>query len=315
MAALGARAAIVNSCAAARLVPVLQAAGLRATLLVHEMPKLLAEYNLNIQARLGAQAADDVVFASAAVCRAFCAALDVELPRAKILPQGNYQEIAFDPAARRDMRRDLGVGDKDFLVLGVGFGDLRKGFDIFVQLAAKILTARKNMHFAWLGEVQPVLKTYLSAEAAALGSRLRIIGFSRQVAAYYAAADAFALTSREDPYPTVALEALAAGLPVVAFDQAGGIPDLLREHRAGAVARPGDADDFRKKLLGVMDRAALAADRPRLMAMAAQNFDQRRYVAALVAIALPAQPDVAAAEKPLVEDAGTARNVARDLAV
>ena len=292
MAAAGAREAIVNSAASARIVPVLQAAGLRVTLLVHEMPKLLAEYNLNVQARLGALAADNVVFASFAVRSAFCAALDIKLKRAVILPQGNYHEIAFDPTLRAQTRRLLNIADGEFLVLGVGFGDLRKGFDVFIQLAGKALAARKTVHFAWVGDVHPALKTYLAAEIAALGGRFHIAGFSRDVAKFYAAADVFALTSREDPYPTVALEALAAGLPVVAFDQSGGIPELLRANQAGAVAKTGDADDFRKKLLALLDRAALDAERPRRMAMAAQQFDQRDYVAALIKLARPAQLDV-----------------------
>jgi len=54
------------------------------------------------------------------------------------------------------------------------------------------------------------------------------------------AANAFALTSREDPYPTVAIEALAAGLPVVAFENSGGIPELLVETGAGAAVLAGD---------------------------------------------------------------------------
>ena len=45
----------------------------------------------------------------------------------------------------------------------------------------------------------------------------------------FAGADLLLLTSREDAFPTVVLEALSAGTPVIASEGSGGIPDLLRD--------------------------------------------------------------------------------------
>jgi hypothetical protein len=296
MAQAGAREAIVNTSAAARLVPQLQAAGIRATLLVHEMPKLLAAYNLQIQAKLGAQAADDIVFASAAGRDAFCEALGIALPGATILPQGNYQKIGFDAAARAATRERFGVGADAFLVVGIGFADLRKGFDLFVQIAAKTIAAGGKAHFLWAGEIQPTLKTYLSAEIAAAEAtgKFHLTGFSKEVQNLVSAADVFALTSREDPYPTVALEALAAGVKLVAFEGAGGIADLLRAVDGGAVAAAFDPDDFRTKILALLDHTELDRERPRLIALAAEKFNQERYAKDLILTARPVQKTVAA---------------------
>jgi glycosyltransferase involved in cell wall biosynthesis len=294
MAATGAREAIVNSSAAARLVPGLRAAGLRVTLLVHEMPKLLAEYNLQIQAKLGAQTADAVVFASVVGRDAFCRALDISLPEALILPQGNYQNVVFDASAREATRRALKIPADGFLVLGIGFADLRKGFDLFLQIATKMLEERPKLQFLWAGDIQPALKAYLSGEidAARATGRFHLTGFSKDIQALVSAADVFALTSREDPYPTVALEAIAAGVPVVAFDGAGGIPDLLRTARAGEVAKAMDTEDFRARILGLLDHAKLTADRPRLMGLAAEQFDQRAYTKNLLLAVRPDQKTV-----------------------
>jgi glycosyltransferase involved in cell wall biosynthesis len=289
LAAAGARAAIVNSAAAARIIPALRELRIPTTLLIHEMPMLLAEYNLQITAKLGAQLADHVVFASTAGRDAFCKALDITLPQARILAQGNYQNITFSPAGREKIRRSLGLSDTDFLVLGIGFGDLRKGFDLFVQIAGKTIAAGKNIHFAWLGDIQPTLKTYLAADIAAAQAtgKFHLPGFSTEVQDYASAADIFALTSREDPYPTVVLEALAAGAKITAFDATGGIPALVRAQKAGAIAKPFDPDDFRRKLLTLLDRPALDADRPRLTAMAAKKFNQQTYAKDLIRLALP----------------------------
>jgi glycosyltransferase involved in cell wall biosynthesis len=63
---------------------------------------------------------------------------------------------------------------------------------------------------------------------------VRLAGGRVDTASYFGAADAFALTSREDPFPMVNLEAMARGVPVVAFVDAGGAVEVLTQ-RAGIV--------------------------------------------------------------------------------
>ncbi len=289
----GIRTAIVNSAASARVVPWLAERGFTTTLLVHEMPRLLKEYNLEIQARLGAAAATHTVFSSEFVRDKFRDAVELPDIRDVILPQGNYQNIAFDASARRETRRALGIGDAAFMVLGVGFADLRKGFDLFVQMATKL--KREDVHFVWVGDIQATIATYLHAEieAARATGRFHHVGFTDAVAKYYAAADVYALTSREDPYPTVVLESLSCGVPCVAFDETGGIPGLLRAEQAGAVVPLGDADAYLAQLIALLDHKKLRADRKRLIALA-QNFDFSRYVDALLRVAAPSLRTVSA---------------------
>jgi glycosyltransferase involved in cell wall biosynthesis len=59
------------------------------------------------------------------------------------------------------------------------------------------------------------------------------------VAAFYAAADVFALASSREPYGTVYGEAMATGLPVVGY-AAGNLPHLARDGEEGLVVPPGD---------------------------------------------------------------------------
>ena len=287
--AMGIRTAIVNSAAAARVVPWLEQRGVKATLLVHEMPQLLKEYNLEIQARLGGGAATNLVFSSAHVAQTFCAAVNLPHASPVILPQGNYQDMRFDPGARAAIRGELGIGPREFLVLGAGFAHIRKGFDLFLQLARKTLARRGDVHFVWVGDIQFVLKTYLGpemAQAAATG-KFHHISFTEQVAPYFSAADVLALTSREDPYPTVVMEALACGVPCVAFDAAGGIPELLRREKGGLVAKHADIEDFLAQMESLLDHGKLRRQRPRLAAMAAQKFDFSALCRKLLRLSAP----------------------------
>ena len=56
----------------------------------------------------------------------------------------------------------------------------------------------------------------------------------------YSAADVFVVPSLQDNFPNTALEALACGLPVVAFD-IGGIPDMVRNNCTGVLVEPGNS--------------------------------------------------------------------------
>lgn len=122
----------------------------------------------------------------------------------------------------------MGLGTVDRIIIGAGYADLRKGFDLFLQLWRKMQGA---VHCVWLGDIDPSLKNNLHVElnGALSSGTFHMPGRVDNVPAWLAAADVFALTSREDPYPSVVLEALAAGLPCVAFEETGGIPDLLQQ--------------------------------------------------------------------------------------
>jgi glycosyltransferase involved in cell wall biosynthesis len=64
---------------------------------------------------------------------------------------------------------------------------------------------------------------------AGLSEKVRFTGAVLKPADYLAAADVFVLTSREDPYPLVCLEAAAVAKPIVCFADAGGMSEFVEE--------------------------------------------------------------------------------------
>lgn len=286
--AQGIDAAIVNSLASARVCMKLAEQGIRSLLLVHEMPRLVEERSLRGVARQGMRAAAATVFSSDHVRDTLCAALDIA-PAAHVIPQGNYQNVGYDPAARERFRAGLGIPARAFVVLGVGFGDLRKGFDLFMQVFRLLDAGRRDVHFVWLGETHLWIRDYLGAEieAARKSGRFHLLPFTSDVAPAYSGADLYALTSREDPLPTTVIEAMGAGLPAIAFAGAGGIPDLLRETGAGDSVPAGDVAGFAAAIAARLDHAALAAARPGIAAEAARRFDFNAYARRLLALARP----------------------------
>lgn len=302
-AARGFSYAIVNTVAAGGACPILDHAGIGTTLLVHELPSLIREKNLTQLARRGLAAARQIVFPAKTVQEAVIAHLgpEAEAYRAKsiIRPQGAYQAASFDAAKRRDIRRRLGVAGNAPLFIGIGYADMRKGFDLFLQLWQQLQSTAPQAHLAWAGNMDREFASYFGPEiAAATGTgRFHLLGFRRDVGALLSAADVFILTSREDPFPSTALEALSAGIPAVAFAGSGGIPDLIEEHAAGQVVPRGDVPAMAAaalKLASVKD-SEIRTRRKRLSQLAAEHFSFKSYTAALLDLGNPALLDVSVA--------------------
>jgi glycosyltransferase involved in cell wall biosynthesis len=79
------------------------------------------------------------------------------------------------------------------------------------------------------------------------------LGYQEDVAPYYAAFDAFVLSSGNEGTPVTTIEALAAGRPVVAT-RVGGVPDVVRDGEDGFLVDPGDVEELAERL------ATLAGD-------------------------------------------------------
>ncbi len=285
----GVRSAIVNTTAAAALCPIFARHGMAATLLVHEMPRLIEEKQLLGAARIAAEHVRNVVFPAELVRERFTALIPLDQARTHILPQGLYQDIGFDADARRALREELGLGPDVALALGVGYGDLRKGFDLFLQVWRASRRRGRVVHFAWIGRIDRQLATYLGPEieAAKASGTCHFPGFRDDVAAWLSAADLLLLPSREDPYPSVMLEAAASGIPVVAFADSGGAAEFIRGEGVGEVVPFADSEAMARSLLALTKTLPSFAERRLYAAEAAGKTAFGRYVGDLLALALP----------------------------
>ncbi len=297
----GVDAALVNSCAAGGVAAALAGLDMRVVLLAHEMDGILHEKNLVAAAAAGLRAASAVVVAASEVAHGLARATGFDAGRAIVLPQGIYRtRITADRGAARAL---LGVAADETVVLGLGYADLRKGFDLFLAMArmqdgprqdGPTQEARARLRFVWAGGMDPDLARHLGPEieAAVAAGVFVNAGFVADPAPLFAAADAFALTSREDPFPSVALEALASGVPVVAFEGTGGMPALLREVRGGAAVPRGDLAGFRAALIRAA--ATPAATRARVERLVTQRFAFDAYAHRLLGLVRPEALDVSA---------------------
>jgi glycosyltransferase involved in cell wall biosynthesis len=102
------------------------------------------------------------------------------------------------------------------------------------------------------------------ARTLGLGERVRFLGYQPDPAPFLARAQIFALATRAEGFPRSVLEAMRAGLPVVA-SRVGGVPEAVTDRAGGLLVPPGDPglmSDALSKLLadsGLRQRQGLAA--------------------------------------------------------
>jgi glycosyltransferase involved in cell wall biosynthesis len=139
-------------------------------------------------------------------------------------------------------RRDaLGLAGRR-VVVSVGRFVPIKNMALLVDAAARVRASLPDLHLLLVGE-GPEFRN-LRQQSARLGmdGAITFAGYvpQEEMAAYYRAADVFALSSDFDNSPNVVLEAMACGLPAVATD-VGGVTEYVVPRRGGSLVPRGDA--------------------------------------------------------------------------
>ena len=247
----GIRGAIVNSVAGGRIAAPLAAAGVRLTTLVHELPTLIRGTGLLPPLQALAAAGTRWVVPAAAVRDGLVSLLGEDAVRnVRVRPQGLYRRNRHrgrDDLAdvRARMREAWGLPQDARIVLAAGYADRRKGVDLLARAAVRACARDARLQVVWAGAcaAEVCAEVRAALDAAGLSGRFHFIGPQDDVDDAYAAADVYALVSREDPFPSVALEAWSMGVPVVAFAGSGGIADLIAAHAADRGDAPGGGRD------------------------------------------------------------------------
>ena len=101
-----------------------------------------------------------------------------------------------------------------------------KSHDVLIDAASRILAAYPDAEFVFAGDGSERDALDDACAHPRRSDRVRFLGQRRDVPGVSQAADLFVLPSRSEALPNAVIEAMAAGLPVVASD-VGGIPELI----------------------------------------------------------------------------------------
>lgn len=140
-----------------------------------------------------------------------------------------------------------------FTIGGCGTIDWTKGIDIFVSVARYLLSLDLHKQFAFIwkgGNVNSIEyeRCYHDIQKSGLNHIITLIPADGKMASFYNQIDIFLLSSREDSYPLVVLEAASFGKPIICFENAGGAPEFIQKD-AGSIIPYLDVLSLAKVLL------------------------------------------------------------------
>jgi glycosyltransferase involved in cell wall biosynthesis len=187
--------------------------------------------------RWSLRAADHVI----AVCQPFADRLSRRgIDRSRIRIQHNSVKPFVPPSPEEvdNKKRELGLAD-EAVVLCVGRLSSEKGHRDLLQAIA-LMAAMKDLpafHLVLVGDGPEHQVLRETIRTLGIADRVTLTGHQTDVRSYYAMASVLALPSHSEGSPNVVLEAMAAGIPVVAT-AVGGVPEIIEHERTGLLVPP-----------------------------------------------------------------------------
>jgi len=228
----------------------------------------------------------------------------------RFVPQGRCTLLAHDLDPQREQLerqrvqlalRPPGLAPDTLVVIGIGSVQMRKGVELFIDCAMRIVQrgGGRPFRFVWIGdgldtEHDTEYSVFLAdqIQRGGLSGMFEFMRTTPLVEAVYGAADIFLLTSRLDPLPGVAIEAMSHRLPTLCFEGTTGIAAVLAQDiDARTCVLPYlDTGAMAQRVLDLADddarRRAIGAH---LQAFTADYFSMDRYIERLAELATPAR--------------------------
>lgn len=162
------------------------------------------------------------------------------IPRERLVTIPNGIELRPPTVGRLEMRASLGIPADAPVVGTAGRITEQKGLEFLIQAALLLRPAFPDLRIVLVGDGHE--RTALEEQARRIGvaDRVHFLGVRMDIPDLLGAFDLYALPSRWEGLPMAVLEAMAAGLPVVA-SAVGGLPTAIRHGREGVLVPPEDA--------------------------------------------------------------------------
>ena len=155
--------------------------------------------------------------------------------------------IQADDAARAETRRVMGIPDGRFVVGWIGRMTGVKRTDVLLQGFRTLREDGVDAVLCMVGDGPDRESVEQLADELGIVRDCLFTGYQEDVGPFFAAFDVFVLTSGNEGTPVTAIEALAAGCPVVAT-RVGGVPDVVTDGEDGFLVSPAAVDELAGRL-------------------------------------------------------------------
>ncbi|HEY2883419.1 MAG TPA: glycosyltransferase [Pirellulales bacterium] len=154
-----------------------------------------------------------------------------------------FSQAPADAGARSAVRRELAIGDDDFLLVQVARLDALKDHCTAVRTMEHVVKSCPNAKLVLVGVGDQREKIAAEIRARGLEQVVRLVGLRHDVPRLLHAADLFLLTSVSEGIPLTIIEAMATGLPVVST-AVGGVAEVVDDQATGLLAPSGDDEQL-----------------------------------------------------------------------
>lgn len=194
---------------------------------------------LGLKFRILSRAADRVVFVSESLRRHYLEHTPIGREVSAVIHNGIDRD-RYGDSSRREVRAELGVGEDEVLVGAVGNLRPAKGYEILIRAAARLHRQDRAYRFVVAGQGGGDLGRRLEGLRDRLlpGGAFRFLGFREDVPRLLAGFDVFVLSSTSEGFSLSTVEAMAAGLPVVAT-RSGGPEEIVEHGESGLLVESG----------------------------------------------------------------------------
>jgi glycosyltransferase involved in cell wall biosynthesis len=161
-----------------------------------------------------------------------------------------YNPVDFETIIKRSREDEVKRLSGKVNLLAVGKLEEQKGYDMLLEIMSRV---DDNYHLRIVGKGSKEGELKEMIKRLNLENRVEMVGFSNNPYAYMRAADLFLLPSRYEGLPNVVLEANTLGVPVIAFNSAGGTKEIVKDSVNGFLVEPFELDTFAKKIKEAKD--------------------------------------------------------------
>lgn len=158
-------------------------------------------------------------------------------------------------AGAGDLRAELGLGERDRIVLVAASLRPEKALEVLVAAHDQLARYRADAHLVIAGEGPCRLALERQVAALGRGSSVHLLGARHDVGELLAAADVGALSSDWEGMPLFLLECMALRVPVAAT-RVGGVPELIEHDRTGLLVPPRDPPALAEKIGALLEDPA-----------------------------------------------------------
>lgn len=205
----------------------------------------------------------------------------------RVFPQGQPTKKRLE--SDESIRKKLNLDNEAIILIGAGKIQPRKGVEWFFETCRTIFEQFKSLddpraerlHFVWLGDGYHKADLGISVwldvfiRNAGIEDRCHFYGHVDCVATAMSEANLYLLTSRLDPFPNVAIDALDADCSIACFENATGIADFIQAHpgQRNVIAPYGNTHEMASRIVKQFDTLLLKDGQNQVLREKYLNFD------------------------------------------